>query len=213
MRMISRRLKTCMVCISLAMSAQAQSFSFSDLFGQANKQKNYYLQQIAALNAFESELKQGYGVIKHGLSGIAAINIAELNAHNAYYTSLKQPGSAVKNNTQVQDILQWQTDIVNSFSHPFNGLTSDEQSYVATVKNNLLTGCNQDLTDLQNLLAAGTLQMTDDQRLKRLAKIHADMLDKYRFSQSFCGSVRLLILQRQQGSNDIQTLNALYEKN
>src|ERR1700744_4555745 len=103
-------------------TAQAQSFSFSDLFGQAGKQKNYYMQQIAAYQAFESELKQGYGVIKNGLSGIRDINTAELNAHSAYYASLKQPGTVVKNNTQVQDILTWQTAIVNGFSQQFPGL-------------------------------------------------------------------------------------------
>src|ERR1700744_3142674 len=89
-RTISKLLKTCMVLLISAQAASAQSFSFSDLFGQANKQKNYYLQQIAAYNAFESELKQGYNVIKNGLSGIRDINVAELNAHSAYYASLKQ---------------------------------------------------------------------------------------------------------------------------
>jgi len=191
----------------------AQSFSFSDLFGQANKQKNYYIQQIAAYNAFEQELKMGYNVVEHGLSGIASINTAELNAHSTYYTSLKQPSSTVKNNTQVQDILQWQTDIFNSFNQQFNGLTSDEQSYISMVESNLLTACNSDLTDLQNLLSYGTLQMTDNARLKRLNKIHADMLDKYRFSQSFCNSVKVLAVQRQQSTNDTQTLEALYESN
>jgi len=202
-----------MVSISLLTSAHAQNFSFSDLFGQANKQKQYYMQQIAAYEAFESELKMGYNVMKHGLSGIAEINTAELNAHSAYYTSLKTPGSAVKNSTQVQDILTWQTVITDSFSQPFNGLTSDEQSYVAVVQSNLLQACNADLTELQNLLQYGTLQMTDGERLKRLAKIHADMQDKYQFSQSFCNSVRMLALQRQQGANDTQTLNSLYETN
>jgi hypothetical protein len=204
-----------MVLISMlvAVSAQAQSFSFSNLFGQANKQKQYYMQQIAAYNAFESELKMGYGVIKNGLSGIASINTAELNAHSSYYTSLKQPGSAVKNSTQVQDILTWQTDIASSFSQPFPGLTGDEQSYISIVQTNLLQGCNSDLADLQNLLAGGTLQMTDDERLKHLAKIHADMQDKYQFSQGFCNSVKLLAAQRQHGDNDTQTLNALYETN
>ena len=202
-----------MVLISMLTSAHAQSFSFSDLFNQASKQKNYYLQQIAAYEAFESELKMGYNVMKHGLSGIAEINTAELNAHSAYYASLKQPGTVVKNSTQVQDILTWQTDITNSFSQPFNGLTSDEQSYVSLVGSNLLQACNADLAELQSLLQYGTLQMTDDERLKRLDKIHSDMRDKYQFSQSFAGSVRLLAMQRQQGANDTQTLKSLYETN
>ena len=202
-----------LISVLLTAGANAQSFSFSDLFGQANKQKNYYIQQIAAYNAFESELKMGYNVVKHGLNGIASINTAELNAHSAYYSSLKQPCSTVKNSTQVQDILTWQTDIVNSFSQPFTGLTSDEQSYIIVVQTNLLNACNIDLTDLQNLLATGTLQMTDDERLKRLAKIHAAMLDKYQFSQSFTGSVKLLAAQRQQGINETQSLINIYGNN
>lgn len=194
-------------------SVQAQSFSFSDLFGQANKQKQYYLQQIAAYNAFESELKMGYYVMKHGLNGIAGINTAELNAHSTYYTSLRQPGSAVKNSTQIQDILTWQAAIENSFSQAFTGVTSDEQRYISVVGSNLMNACNSDLIQLQNLLQYGTLQMTDDERLRNLAKIHASMQEKYQFSQSFCNSVHLLIAQRQQGINNTQTLTAIYETN
>jgi hypothetical protein len=191
---------------------KAQAFSFSDLFGQAGKQKQYYMQQIAAYNAFESELKQGYGVIKHGITGIASINTAELNAHSAYYASLKQPSPQVKNSTQVQDITQWQLTIIHQFNsvRQVKGLTEDEQNYVAGVQGGILKNCNSDLTYLQNLTAPGTLQMTDDQRLKRLAKIHQNMQDKYEFTQSFCNTVRLLGIERQQGTNDTQTLKNLY---
>ncbi|MHB8206993.1 hypothetical protein [Mucilaginibacter sp.] len=210
------RLLLCIVFwIAVFQSATAQGFSFSDLFGQANKQKQYYMQQIAAYNAFESELKQGYGIIKHGINGIASINTAELNAHRAYYASLKQPGPQVKNNTQVQDITQWQLTIINQFNsvRQVNGLTSDEQSYVAGVQDGILKNCNSDLTDLQNLMASGTLQMTDDQRLKRLAKINQNMQDKYEFTQSFCNTVRLLGIERQQGASDTQTLKKIYGTN
>jgi len=191
---------------------KSQGFSFSDLFGQAGKQKQYYMQQIAAYNAFESELKQGYGVIKHGLNGVASINTAELNAHSAYYTALKQPSQQVKNNKQIQDITQWQLAIisrVNSLSR-VNGLTSGEQSYVTGVRAGILKNCSSDLTDLQNLIATGTLQMTDDQRLRQLTKIHQNMQEKYEFTQTFCNTVRMLVIQRQQGTNDTQTLKELY---
>jgi hypothetical protein len=196
--------------ILLATTAKAQSFSFSDLFGQAGKQKNYYLQQIAAYNALHAELKQGYNVIKNGLGGIRDINTAALNAHTAYYTSLKTPCPAVKNNTQVKDILNYQTYISSIFSQTFSGLTSDETTYVASVKNTVLTDCNHDLTDLQNLLNS-PLQLSDDERLKRLNDIHASMLNKFQFSQSFTGSLKILAIRRQQNSSDTQTLTRLYE--
>lgn len=206
-----KKITTLLLLAATATFSKAQSFSFGDLFGQAGKQKNYYLQQIAAYQAFESELKQGYNVVKNGLNGIRDINTAELNAHSAYYQALKQPGSSVKNNTQVQDILNWQTEINTSFSQSFSGLTVDEQSYIAIVKANLLQACNNDLTDLQNLLHSGTLQMTDDERLKRLAEIHKSMLDKYEFSRSFINSIRLLLAQRGQDLDETQTLKSIYE--
>ena len=180
--------KLTVLLLLIAAGAEAQGFSFGDLFGQAGKQKKYYLQQLAAYQAFESELKQGYNVIKHGLGGIRDINTAELQAHTAYYQSLRAVSGPVKNSSQVPDILNWQTEIVASFSQSFNGLTTDEQSYLTIVKQNLFGECNKDLTDLQNLLSDDALQMTDDERLKRLAQIHAAMLDKYQFTRSFCNS-------------------------
>lgn len=191
--------------------ANAQSFSFSDLFGQAGKQKNYYLQQIAAYNALKAEIKQGYGVMKNGLGGIRDINTAELNAHTAYYQSLKTPSTSVKNNTQVKDILNYQTYISTVFNQTFSGLTTDEQQYVTAVKNNVFDECNHDLTDLRNLLTANKLQLSDDERLKRLNAIHGAMLDKYQFSQNFTNSLKILALRRQQNANDAQTLTTLYE--
>ncbi len=193
--------------VLISSGASAQSFSFSDLFGQSKKQLNYYQQQIAAYNAFESELKQGYNVVQHGLSGIAAINTAELNAHSAYYNSLRQPSATVKNSSQVQDILNWQTQISTLFSQPF-ALTTDEQTYVGAVKSNLLNSCNADLAELQNVIGTN-LQMTDDQRLQRLNKLHAGMQDKYLFACHFCNSLKTLIIQRQQAINDDQTLEKL----
>jgi hypothetical protein len=204
-------IKLTVALLLVTVGAEAQGFSFGDLFGQAGKQKKYYLQQIAAYQAFESELKQGYNVIKHGLGGIRDINTAELNAHTAYYQSLRSVSSPVKNSNQIADILNWQQEINNSFNQSFTGITDDEQAYISTVKTGILNACNADLIDLQNLLTSGKLEMTDDERLKRLAQLHAAMLDKYQFTRSFCNSIKLLIVQRQQSINETQTLKNIYE--
>jgi len=181
-----------------------------DWFNQAGEQKKYYLQQIVAYQAFASELKQGYGVVKNGLGGIRDINTAELNLHSSYYQSLSRASPAIKNNVQVTDILQWESGIVSRFSDmDLNGLLADEQQYAGQVKGTVFKACDQDLTDLQDMLQANGLQMSDNERLKRLAQIHTAMLDKYQFMQSFISSIRLLVLQRQRESNDLQTLKKL----
>lgn len=204
-------IKYSFLLLLLPVSASAQSFSFSDLFGQASKQKNYYMQQIAAYNALQSEIRQGNNVMKNGLGGIRDISTAELNAHAAYYNSLKTPSSAVKNNTQVKDISNYQTYITTAFGQSYSGLTSDELNYFQSVKTLVLNECSHDLSDLQNLLTAGKLQLTDDERLKRMNTIHASMLDKYQFTESFTNSLKTLAIHRQQTLNDNQTLQAVYE--
>ncbi|SEN05695.1 hypothetical protein SAMN05192574_102319 [Mucilaginibacter gossypiicola] len=213
--------KTCMASIkktwiliflvASCLRLSAQSFSFGDLFGQAGKLQKNYLAQIAAYRMFESELKQGYNVIRHGLGGIRDINAAELNAHSSYYQSLVQVNSAVKNDPRLAGMLQWQRDINGSFNQPVKGLTGDEQTYWANVKAAVLKGCNDDLTNLQHLMQEGDLQMTDDERLQGLAKIHASMLEKYEFTRRFIAAARLLVAQRQHEINDTQTLVKLYE--
>jgi len=69
------------------------------------------------------------------------------------------------------------------------------------------------MQQLQEVLKAGALTMSDDERLKEIAKLQADMLDKYRFTQSFCNAVRLMVVQRNQENNEVQTLNSMYENN
>jgi hypothetical protein len=203
-------IKSGLFLLLMVLTGFAKAQGLGDWFNQAGEQKRYYLQQIAAYQAFAAELKQGYGVVQHGLGGIRDINTAELVLHTAYYQSLRVASPAVKNNVQVRAVLEWERLIVLQFSAvSFAGLLADEQQYVVAVRATVFKACDQDLNDLSELLAAGGLQMSDGERLKRLGLIHAAMLDKYEFTQSFIGSVRLLVLQRQKELNDVQTLKKL----
>lgn len=198
-------IKTTLFLLLLAAgSARAQSFSFGDLFGQAKKQKQYYLQQIAAYQAFRAELKQGYAVISNGLSGIRDIDLAELNAHEAYYRSLARPSASVSGSSQVQDILDWQGAIRRCYQ-------GQDDPYVNRVGSGVLDQCRQDLEVLNDLLTSGKWQLDDAERLRRLEALHQSMLDKYTFSRGFCQAAHVLQLQRQQENRGLQRLKQVYE--
>lgn len=199
-----------LLLLTFSFNLRAQSF-FSDLFGQSAKQKRYYLQQIAAYQAFENELKQGYNVVTKGLGGIKNITAGELGQHNTYYSSRSAVSTAVKDNSQVQDIETWQSGIITAFDTGFPGLTNGELRYVQQVKTGILDACDADITALRNLLLADELRLTDGERLQRLAKVHADMLDNYRFTQNFINRVHLLAAQRQHETDNILTIQKLYE--
>lgn len=207
----------CGLCFSVLLlsAASARAQSFSDLFGQGKKELKNMALQIAALNAFQQSAWQGYQILHNEWSAIGNWKNGELGLHQTYYTSLSQVNPVVKSDPDIGSLQSEQEAIVelwNAAGH-VPGLQPGEQSYVQRVRDHLLKDCSADLRQLQQLLQNGSLTMSDDERLKGIARLQADMLDKYWFTQGFCNSVRLLVVQRNAESNEVSNLNPFYESN
>ncbi|MBK6993319.1 MAG: hypothetical protein IPH34_16520 [Chitinophagaceae bacterium] len=52
------------------------------------------------------------------------------------------------------------------------------------------------IDELFMVITSGELEMKDDERLKRIDKLYADMQDKYSFCSSFSEEMGLLSVQR-----------------
>lgn len=208
-------LGSCLLILGSASFAGAQSFSFSDLFGQGSKELKNMVAQLSAMNAFIRSTEQGYRMLHSEWSAIGNWKNGEFGLHQEYYGSLAQVSVPVRQSPDVVLIGTEQQAILGLWSalSGMQGLGADERSYVQSVSAGVLKGCNADLLQLQQVLQAGTLTMSDDERLKLIARLQADMLDKYRFTQSFCNSVRLLVVQRNAENNELLNLNPLYENN
>lgn len=205
----------CLVsCFLILVSAEgkAQSFSFSDLFGQGGKEIKNTEQQLTALIAFENSVRQGYNMLHNEWSSIANWKNGEFGLHQTYYTSLSQVNPVVKNATDLTTIQAEQQSIISQFNGISNviGLTANEQTYIGTVQQNVLSQCSRDMTDLQNVLTPGKLVMSDDERIIRINKLAAAIKDKYLFICHFTAQVKLLAASRTQDTNEVQTLNQLY---
>jgi hypothetical protein len=193
-----------------AFNAEAQTFA--EWFSQKKTQKKYLLQQIAALQIYSGYLKQGYNIANHGLGSITGSLKEELNLHTTYYDKLKAVNAVVKNNPQVNEILIWQKDILNSMGKlgQTEPLTNDQKSYIGRLKQALLNDCAQQMTELQDLLTDGKLEMSDEERISRLNKIHRAMQDNFRFAAAFNGQVQLYVVQVQQETRNTRTSKNLY---
>jgi hypothetical protein len=195
--------------------AKAQSFSFSDLFGQSKKEIKNLEQQIAALNTLETTIRQGYNMLHAEWYDIANWKTAEFSSHQAYYSSLSSVNPVVSKSVDMTTITAQQQSISSMFSSvsTVSGLTTGEQTYIAAVQQQVVTECNKDVTDLQTVLAPGQLVMTDDERVQRISKLTAEIKDQYVFTCTFCNQVRLLAASRTQDTNEIQTERSLYGLN
>jgi len=190
----------------------AQSFSFSDLFGQGEKDLKNMEAQIAALNAFEASIRQGYNMLHSEWTAIGNWKNGEFNLHQSYYTSLSRVNPVVKNSIDRGAVQSQQQSIIsqlNSIAN-VNGLTVSEQRYINIVAQNVISQCNTDLDELQKVLAPGQLQMSDDERIKRINRLAASIQNKYLFTCHFTEQVRLLVLSRAQDNDQIQTERGLY---
>lgn len=208
------KLKAILICFVLSPLCLQHSYAqtFAEWFSQGKTQIKYLTQQIAALNACETSIRQGYNMLKGEWTSIGNFKNGEFGLHQNYYTSLSTVNPQVKSSPDISSIATEQQSIISMLNAIQNvaGLTTDEHGYIQTVVQNIINECAKDLDKLNSVLKNGTLQMSDDERLKQIHSVQAAMLDKYQFTQSFCNSIRLMAAQRNQDSNETQTLNKLY---
>jgi hypothetical protein len=199
----------------LLLVSNVQAQTFDEWFNQKKTLIKYLTQQIAALQASETSLKQGYNMMKSEWGAIGNFKNGEFGLHQSYYNSLSAVNPQVKNSVNLTTIQADQQSIISQFNAINNlaGLTAPEQSYIQSVQQNIITQCGKDLDDLQAVLAPGELVMSDDERIKRINQITAAVKDKYVFTCSFANQVRLLALLRNQADQNTQTLRRYYEIN
>jgi hypothetical protein len=198
--------------MTAALTHSAQAQTFAEWFSQKKTQKKYLLQQIAALQVYSGYLKTGYGIAKGGLGSIGGYIGNEFNMHSGHYQSLKTVSAPVKNNPQIKDIIHWQLDILNQTAaiKKQAGLTNPESVYTAKVCQSLLVDCDARMNDLQTILSDDQADMSDEERIRQIARLHIAMQDNYRFSANFRAQLQLYVRNKQQENNDITTLTQLY---
>lgn len=176
--------------------------TWTEWFQQKKTQKQYLLQQIAALKVYAGYLSEGYLIVQNGLGLIQDIKKGDFSLHNNYFNSLVSVNPAIKRYSKVAAIIAIQLSIakqtnnaIKNFSKA-NLFTDTEISYFKNVITNLLADCSKALDELYLLTTSGNLQMKDDERIKAIDGLYADMQDKQMFSQAFCTEATGLVVQR-----------------
>jgi hypothetical protein len=187
------------LCLAVA-SLHAQTFD--ELFNQNETQKKYLLQQIAALKVYLSYAKKGYSVVTSGINTIRNTKNGDLTLHQNFFNHLKNVNPAIRRYAKLADIISYQIRIIKQTKSGLQQIkeakqfTDDELKYCKQVFDNLLDECIKTVEELLLVTTSGVLEMKDDERLKRIDKLYADMQDKYSFACSFSEDMSLLAMQR-----------------
>lgn len=179
-----------LACLIASVSANAQT------------QKKYMLQQIAALQVYIGYAKKGYNIASKGINTVRNIKNGDFNLHRDFFSSLKNVNPKISKYVKVADIIAYQIRIVKNTKQTLQIIretkqfTTEELEYCKKVFDNLLDECVKTIDELLLVTTPGKLEMKDDERLKKIDRIYSDMQDKYSFCSSFSDEMGVLALQR-----------------
>ncbi|GGI23339.1 hypothetical protein [Pedobacter mendelii] len=184
--------------------------TFSEWFNQKKTQKKYLIEQIVALQVYAGYLKKGYEIAGQGINTVKDIKDGEFGLHNVFIGSLKKVNPAIRKSGKVIEIIAYQVEISKALSRlkAHEWLSADH--YVRNVKDKVMEECRNDLEELLLVITSGKVEMTDDERINRLDKLHSAMQDKAAFVQSFQNQTDLLIRQQEHSQRSINQIKKYY---
>ena len=203
-------------CCCIALSANAQTFS--EWFRQAKTQKKYLLQQILAYQQYLGYLNKGYSIVKNKNSLINSLKQADLDQHKDKYDRLKKASITIRQYPKVTAILNLEAAILPIATKATRQaavaaiLSPVEANYIKKVFDQLLEQCDDVIEELSDLLTSGEFQLSDEERLKRIDQLYADMQVKYTFAYSFNSESRILRLVRAREANTINNRKLIYQR-
>lgn len=192
-------------------------FTFLIFYGMSKAQSDIQamLKQIALLEIHIGELKNAIDIARVGLTTISEIKKGEFNLHNIFFSSLQRVNPVVAKYSKIAEIIADQISIVSDFKalqknlSGSNRVSSTELAYINAVFSFITNECEINLNALIDVTTDGSLEMTDDERVKRIDGICLDMKDKYAFTQSFIAHSDLLITERDDALNEGNLLKSL----
>ena len=196
--------------------AIAHSQTWDEWFRQKRTQKKYLLEQIAALQVYIDYAEKGYKIVSDGLHTIQDIKQGDFDIHNTFFSSLKTVNPKIKKYVKVAEIVAIQLRIIKETGLAIRNIsdtkqfTTDELDYCKKVFDNLLTDCLNNIDELTTVLASNELELKDDERIKRIDGLYADMQNKYAFSSHFADEMGVLAVQRLAEGFDIQKSEIIY---
>lgn len=191
--------------------AKAQTSTAQDI-----QQLLYDIEKLTQFKAILSDMQTGYTILTQGYGVVKNISEGNFNLHSAFLTSLEAVSPAVRQYGRVADIIANQASIVSEYKTAWKQasgsghFTAGELAYLNSVFTKLLNQSVDNLANLTNILTAGTLRMSDAERLQAIDHIYGDTQNKLSFLRHFHNQVAILSLQRAKAQNDIQMLKNLY---
>jgi DNA repair ATPase RecN len=177
------------------------------------------VEKLAQFEQILSDMKKGYEILSGGYTTIKDLSQGNFSLHKTVLDALMEVSPTVKNYKRVANIINYQIILVKEYKSAFNRFKRDnnfnqqELAYLGRVYENLFKQSLNNLDDLVTIITANKLRMSDDERLRAIDKIFADMQDKLLFLRYFNNNTTVMAVQRAKERNDANTMRLIYNIN
>jgi hypothetical protein len=168
------------------------------------------VEKLAQLKSILQKMYDGYEIISKGYNTIKNISEGNFSIHDLFLQNLLRVSPAVQRYQRVTDIIQYQIRIVKEYQAAYRHFKDDknftvaEIDYVSKVYKNLFNQSVHNLDDLLMVMTAGKLRMSDDERIKAIDSIFADMEDQLGFLKHFNTNAYLISNQRAKEKSEVE---------
>ena len=193
--------------LSLAPRATAQV--------QELKQLALNIEKLAQFRAILKDMKEGYEILTRGYNTVKDLTKGNFDLHKTFLDALLQVSPAVRNYKRVGDIIDYQMQIVQDCGRHRNKLQSsglfaaEELDYFSGVYEKIFEESLRNLEELTDVLTAGKMRMSDDERLAAIDRIYLAMQDKMLFVRDFNSETTVLAVQRAKEARDVEAVRFL----
>ncbi|MBE7178652.1 MAG: hypothetical protein INR69_19790 [Mucilaginibacter polytrichastri] len=196
--------------LSAALIPGVRAQTFAEFFRQNKTQEKYLIQQIAALAVYSTNARTGYGITNLGLKTIRAFTGEEFDLHADYITGLSVPKSLIKVLSGADALKTKRSGLEQIWAETLRHADPDDKAELQK----LIRGLREETAQISaayELACSDRVAMSDEERLKTIEKLRRKLDEVSTFSSRIAGQVRSVKTYRQQETESIHQLHALYE--
>jgi hypothetical protein len=177
------------------------------------------VEKLSQLKNILSDMKRGYQVVSKGYNTVKNIAEGNFSLHEVFIDGLMLVSPEVRKYRKIADIVSMQADLVSEYKGAFKRFGSDgnfsvsELDYLGKVYGQLLDQSLDNLDQLVMVITAGKLRMSDEERLRVIDRVFAELEDKLVFLRSFNRETGLLNLQRAREKAELSGMKGFYKTN
>jgi hypothetical protein len=180
----------------------ASAQTLDEWFKQKKTQRKYLMLQIAKLQLHIEKVRQGYKIIKDGLNLVGQIKDGDFKIHHLFISDLSRVKKEIRQSpkfkaTYALYLQNLQScSILNHDLLSFSFLTAQYKELIQKCLHAISLEMENDMRSIQDISSNAVVDMTDDERFKRIDIVYNRLINQKGILQSAKRNISLLNSQR-----------------